>query len=493
MAKAEEIDLFVLLNSLTRIESKKIISLITSKKLKGQAVYLRILKELQKRPFYDKQKLLVSLNITSKQLNIFKFKLFKLILEYKVHDKRSDRRQGPYELNEFEVLLNASLYLKALRKLKKVKAIVDETCEFEYFLIAQRQAIESSLFSLINQNHDSIRLAYQELREYQDKFTNLNEYRNLSDLVFVLHYKVLDKRAPLRKQMLEYIDHPLLEDEQKAVSIMAKFYYYRILSIIHLGDNNYEKSRRFSLKAYNYLIQNRSKIRNDYSFLIKSLNNYLDASLHLKDLVEIDKYFPQFEQLILPNVSDLNYPQNAISLQYLISFRVNYLWVKKDFDQFFLEFDYFLSMYTKHERLFQPNTKAEILLGFARILFHSTKYEEAEKYCEQLLLYEKNNPTHLIICQASILRVMINYELGNFRIIPFTINSSRYVIKSRNRYFEIEKLILTRMTKIKSYNTEKANTKILKNIRKTLGPQLIIDENRFIEGIGLIEWLDSKI
>jgi len=493
MQKKEEIDLFLLLKSLSDFELNELTSVINASRLKNKNNYFILLHALLKSKTYNKDQLLEEISISGKELNRIKFKLFKIILDFKIQKQIAIKRVGSSDLIEFEVLLNAGLFRKALRKLEKIKSIANETCEFEYFLLAQRLAIESSLYFIIGKNNEELMTkAYQELGHYQNKYTNLNEYRKLSNIILVLHYEFLDKRALDRKVILDYLSHPLLQDESTAICVLSRFYFYRILSIIHLGDNNYKKSRQYSMMAFKYISENSSNLRDDYLLKVKSLNNYIDASLHLEDIQMFDKYYSLFKELILANISTKDHTRNAKTLQFLICNRINYLWLKKDFDTFLNEFSYFLSIYQEHEIFFQPNIKAEILLSFAKFLFHCAKYKEAEKYCDQLFTLNKTNPTHLIICCVSILRVMINYELGNFRMIPSTINSSKYVIKSRNRFFDIEKLFLSGMAKLKPYNTSKDNISILRSLRSSLELQVLSDGDKVIKTIGLMTWLDSK-
>lgn len=433
-------------------------------------------------------------NIDRKRYNSIKYALFQDILALlkNNYEKHSDIALEN-KIVEFEILLTNGLFLKAIRKLKQIKKIAYQKCNFSVCIRVQRKAINYRLF-IHDTNPSSLEQVSKELVEFHRLSDNLNGYVQLSDEVLNFHFSCLDKRATNTDAIVGYLEHKLLSSEDLALSVLAKYYFFRIKSLIYLGSNAFEKSKHFSLKALKYLTSNASVYRNDLWHYIKCKNNYLEASLSLRQTIPFEEMYPELQDISEKRIA-LNKRDTyvkAFTFQFLCNLKLRYLWLTKDTGTFLKEFESLKKSYNKHQGLIWPSFRVEILLGFARLKFLSGELNESNMYCN-LILNEKASPSSLYITCGNLLRLMVNFDKNNHELIPHLISTSTYALKKRDRFFQLERTFINGLNRIKQYHKEERKIALFQELKIEMKKLLdssgdpVLDDN-----IRISEWLEGK-
>jgi len=492
MYKLEEKDLSIFIQSLSNKTSNAFLRHLKSSSKKGVLDQYRLFQSISRNSSFSKDQFLEKHKISNKRYSQLKFDLFQELLAY------SKENYAPYsdadlynKLVEFELLLDRGLYIKAIRKFKAIKNIALEKCNFSVYCIAQKKVIEHRLFRKMSPQR-TLEEESNDLKHFRSLSDNLDYYTVLSDEVLNLHYEFMDKRVNNRENILKYLEHPLLKDISKARCVMAKYYYYRIKSLIYLGDNNYVESRRFSLKSLNHLESNSSKYRDDYLHQLICINNYLDSSLHITDTGDFKAMYAKMiginEKLSKKNHLD----SNARAFQLLCTLKLNYFWITRDTVSFLEDFRDFEKSFQKYYFILRPNFKLEIILGFAKMHFLRGDLEKADAFCKKLE-DEKTNPTALYIICINLLRIMVNIDMGNYSMIPHLVNTSKYVLKKRDRLFDLERLFLNDIHKVKSYHSEREKVAIYVSLHEKISVLLNTTGDMIVDNkIRLLEWLSLK-
>jgi len=491
MPKSEENDLEILVLSLKKLSAKKFRKQLKSISLKDSPIKLILFDSIQKNTF-DKNSFIKKHKLKLSKFNYIKFELFQDVINHlKIHPDEYTGIALQNETIEFELLLKNGLYIKANRKLKRIKKIAVERCDFKLAYSLQRKALTYRLFEHIDKVV-SLKKTSKEIIEYLQLEANLNAYVLLNYEILELHYEFLDRRVKDRLIILKYLDNDLLQHESKAKSILAKYHFYLIKSLIYIGDNDYKQSKKYALLAYKHLSINSSKYRNDYTHCMIALNNYLDSSLNLLETEPFEATYPKMIELAnSTNKKDIY--SEFQTFQQLCSLHLNYLWLKKDFTSFLAYTKYFEKSYVKYEANLSPNFKLEILLGLARMYFWNGDLKEANTFCEQIAS-EKSNPTLLFMACGNLLRVMINIDMGNYKLIAHLINTGKYFLKSRDRLFEVERCFFNGINKVKSFYSENQKNKLFENLYEEVSLILLESEEMVIDKkIDLIKWLKQKI
>lgn len=496
MSKSEENDVQQLAWALSYSEAKSFHSTLRAEKTTNESLNLKasFFSQIKKERQFDSEKFIKKHKLDRKQFNSIKHALFQDILQFlKINYEKYSDIALENKIVEFEILLANGLFLKASRKLKQIKKIAYEKCEFSVCIRVQRKAINYRLFDH-DTNTNSLEQASNELIEFYKLSNNLNGYMQLSDEVLNFHFTCLDKRATSTEEILVYLEHELLKNEKLAISVLAQYYFFRIKSLIYLGSNDFETSKIYSLKALNYLSAKSSIYRNDLWHYIRCKNNFLEASLSLMETEPFEQLYPEL-QLISKKAVAINKRDlyaKALTFQFLCNLRLRYFWLIKDSVTFLDEFDGLNNLYEEHENLIWPSFKVEILLGFAKLKSLAGELNEANEFCSKIL-NEKTSTSSLYITCGNLLRLMVNFDRNNHELIPHLISTSTYALKKRDRLFEFERTFINGLNKIKHYHSEERKAIMFHELKMEMkrlldsSVDIILDRN-----IRIFDWLEEK-
>lgn len=490
MAKSTQNDLRILLASLT---PKKETLFLKQTIAKSTDLKTSLLKQHLKKKEFDKSSFIKRNNIDNKKYNSIKFELLRDLIDFiKDNYLKEHKYQIESSLIECEILLKNRLNSKAIQKLEGLLEIAKDRCDFNTCCTILQKNLSYRLF-LDDKNPNKINELIKLLKHYQSLARNLMDYELLSIEVLNAHYRYLDRRLEKREVLLTYLNHELISDKSKALSLYATFFFYRIKSIIYLGDNNFQKSRQNSLLAISLLENNTSINRDDSVKLLFTINNYLDASLHFKKYDDFKVMFSKMEKLYSESSESNNRYFKVEYLQLYCSLQLNYFWMTNSVDLFNSKTEKLKNIYWSFHEEIRPNFRLEILLGLARMFFISEDLHQAEEYVDKIL-EQKSNPASLYYSCATMMKVMINYDLKKFALMPHIERVAKYHLKNINRLFQLEKTFIKGVPNIKPFysNQEKINMfeELIgncKTILETSGESIIEDKTHFMS------WLHEKV
>lgn len=490
MPKSEENDLQILIKSLKPSTAKSVRKKLKSISPKGSSIKVKLYEAVQKKTF-DKTLFIKDNDLSLKRFKHLKFELFHdLIFQLKTDYSRYSYFALQNEVKEYVILMERGLYIKAIRKLNLIKKISLGKCDFNTTCFVQMEAINYRLYNYTN-TLGNFNEASNELKEYQKLSEKKNAYILLNNEILNLHYKSMDARMKDRNIILQYLDHELLRDEPKEYCVISMYFYYLSKSLVYIGSNNYSEGKKYAMKAYNHLFLHPSKYRIDYFRCLIALNNYLDSSLHLSEIIPFEETYPKILQ-VAKSVNKNSELSNVSTFMITCSLHLNYLWLKRDYNTFSSVFEQYKKSFSKFEPSIAPHFKVEILLGFARMHFLGGNLTEAGMFCEYIAA-EKSNPNTLYIVCGSLLRVMVNIDMGNYKLIAHLVNTSKYLLKKRGRLFEIELCFFNGINKLKPYYSANQKAELFMQLYKDINSKMSESEEMIIDKkINIIEWLRKK-
>ena len=490
--KQEVNDLFILIESLKKNNFKGFKRTLIKSSNKNKDVKYALFQEISRGGDFDKNLFISKHLISQKQFSHLKFQLFQEILNFlKVNYDEFSDISLQNDIIEFEILLHKGLYIKSTRKYKRIKNIALEKCDYSVCCTIQIKAIEHQLYNYTNPKQ-TLKEASSNLRELQVLSDNLISYKLLLSEVLNEHYNYMDRRAENSDEILNYLAHPLLQSSSKALSVLALFYYYRIKATIFYGNNQYQKTKEYSLKAYHHLNKQPSEYRNDYLRNIVCLNNYIDSSFYLLETSAYEIMYPQMIDIvgIASKISDTH--SKALIFQILCTLKLNYLWIKRDIAKFYEDIDEFIKPYLKYEPILRPNFKLEIIINMAKMYVLAGDLESANEYCNKID-FEKSNPASSFVSCLLIMRIMINFDLKNYQFMQHLVSTSKYYLIKRNRFFDLENISFKYFGQIKQYHSTKEQQLIFDKLYEEL---LILTKNSkdliISNKIDLLNWVKQR-
>lgn len=486
--------LFELIKSLTKSEKRyfKIYSSLNSSKKKNS---LLLFEAIDKQEKYDEKKImkLLSREAVIDNFSYNKHYLLQLILKslHAYNYGKNSEEILRENLHHLELLFEKSQFALCEKIITKSLQLAENE---ELFFYINEFLNWKSKFRYTKFNRKQSKEEYDLIVKTQavvlKQEINLIQYR---DLYMNFHLVVAENpnrdKSHLTK-INKFITHPLLQKENQAISLKAKYYYYFIHRMNFLLLNDLDNALDCSLK----LVENFEKKIQSYSnehhqFYANALTYLL---LDQAALAKIDDYR-------VTNYKLTSFLQKHVELAKFI-FPTNYsaaitLYRKtKNYDSvatLVAEYEHFLKSF--NENISSQNI---LILNFqiACLFIEKSDFKAALRWIN-VVLSEKDELRKDIFTAAKIINLIVHYELNNYDLLDSEIISTyRYLLK-KNRLHKFEAMIIKYMkSKItKATNKTELNTVFREMLFEIESMANDSKENFFLTYFDFRLWLKSKI
>lgn len=432
-----------------------------------------------------------------KQLPVAKDYLFKMIM-------KSLRMYNDFNppihialkqmLHDINILYDKALYHSCEKAILKAKKIAADTEQFFYInailgwekkiLLSRGEGFE---------NREKIQSILDDQLTALKKEENTMLFRDLFDNFIAVTINRLTIRNKEQVTVINTLmQNPLLQDINNAKSFLSQFYFYKI-------HHYYNKLFRNRLVSYTYC-ENATKIfelaknerfLNEYKDLY--CNALIDLSIDLAWLgkeTEYDKVYQKFTNLVAvyPELKTIVFPRMYVSQTLLYEYTG--------------KFENVTSLSRKFEndlKKFKGEVPKERLMlvyyNFSCLNLAKKDYKEALRWLNKLLNDKNNEVLEDVYCEASILNLIVHYELGNMDLLESLTRSTYRYLLQRNSLYKFENTVIQFIrTKLPKINNHKDLIEAFKRLKKEFVKLLNDDfEKSFLDTFDYISWLESKI
>lgn len=454
MSKNIKDTLFELIQSMTKSE-KRYFKLLSSRHTIGEVNnYIVLFDYIDKMKEYDEQKVfdhfkgeafLNSFSITKKRL--YDHLLSSLDT---FHSGSSVDAQLHKMLHSADILYKKSLYLQSERILRSAQKLAQKHQRFGLLMeisARRKKLIETNSYA------DTESSTIHEI--YEDDLNNLSAIRDYttlwnlkSELFMELSRKGIsrneDQRAAfdrIYKEIQEKFDPELL-------SVDSAYLYYHIASAYHYATNDFEN-------CLSYLNRNIAMMEGDGMFIADHPNSFFSAlsnaiyvseKLHeygrANSLLQKLKTFPQTYKIELSEDLQIKLfsSTSSIELSMLVS--------RGDFEAAARLIPVIERGLTLYKEKVTPQRHAFLAFKFAGIYMGTKNFPEALKWVNTILNNTDLDATEDIVAFTHILDLMIHLEMRHDQLLPYAIKSTQRYLKSRNRMYSFEKVMLRFISKL---------------------------------------------
>ena len=137
--------------------------------------------------------------------------------------------------------------------------------------------------------------------------------------------------------------------------------------------------------------------------------------------------------------------------------------------------------------------KAFMFFNSALICFGAEKYAQALRWTNRLLNDIDIKKSEDIYCFSQMLNLIIHFELGNDRMIPYAIKSTQRYLKTRNRVYKFETvfmIFINKMLKLDKKQQIQAYKELLPALEELKKDNF---ERTAFEYFDFLSWAESKI
>lgn len=405
------------------------------------------------------------------------------------HESKSARISIKEDLISVEILFTKGLYRQCLKLLQRARKSAEH---FE--LLPALVEIASWERKIEGHSYDFERITekFAEINTMLEKLKNLHEYHQLYYKVSYIQrreWKISNESA--LQKINDLMKVPLLQDENQAITNLAKIRLYEIKARYYFLTNNVAEEYICNQKIW-------QMAGNDPTFMHEYPMEYIaiySRYLALCKQIEPEKFEESLKHFRSLPQQIKCYKSEIAAIVFALSYSSELVWLihKTDFEKAYLLLPNIIDGLEQHNSYLKNDIKINLYYKLSYIYFFNKKYEEALKYVNIVLndYHEENRPD--IYRFARLLNLLIHYELGNFRVLQYEIKNTELFFKSRDKLYAAEKIVLKFIKKLSLADKEEKTAELFAQLCEQLNTVLKdTQERRVLNYFNFIKWAQSK-
>lgn len=489
-----------LIKSLSKAEKRYFKLYSTRHTIGDKNNYMLIFDAIEKQTTYNEETIIKKFQNEAfiNKFSITKTRLYEHVLKSldAFHSNSSVNAQLKRQLHYAEILYKKSLYKQSAKQLKSARKIAykyeKHTTLLEIFMW-EKLIIEKDNYT--NTKSKELTEILDEDKLTLDKISNYIQFWNVKSRLFqLLHKQGRARSADELEKFKNIIDTALLKSEDRALFFETKYLYHHIYSAYFFGTGDYKQCYEHLVKLLLYIESNKDQFKEEPNIYFSVLTNMIYVTSQLNDYNESFRYLEKLREL--PEALRLSSNED-IDIKLFSSTNSIELTLYAITGQF----DKGIDLVPQIEEGFRiygekiNNVRRAYLEANISILFFcKEEYNSALKWSNQLLNNADIDKTLDIFCFTQILNLLIHLELDNYRLAPYALKSAQRYLKTRNRTYRFETVMLSFISDKLKCKSEIEENLLYIDLSNNLH-QLKTDpfEKSAFEYFNFLAWVKSKV
>ncbi|MBL7884043.1 MAG: hypothetical protein JNL69_08230 [Bacteroidia bacterium] len=454
--------------------------------------YTKIFDAIDNQDEYNEDKLLRKFKNERfiKQFSVAKNYLYDMVLESLEAYHKNSTTEIRSLLNRIEILVDKGLYSQAKKLLRKAKEMAIEYEKLTY--IPEINLMEQSVYRMqysvgvLKDNSDAL---IEEIEQCAMKIKNIAEYESLKNRLYLQRIELGLLRNEKEFKLYDwFLKNPLIKNEKQALSINAKILFYELYASYYNYIDDSKNCYEYSLKLVKLIEKTPHIIETNVNFPTQFLYRHSIQCYNTGRYHESLEYISKMELLKPKSESQkFNILLKAYNTKLNVYFRMGNM---KKCLQLIPEIESVLDNHKDSDKLLTEIIHWQI----TSLLMIAEQYKQALKWLVKANLSSESAIRQDLECIGRIMEVVLHYELGKFDIMEYRIKSTYRFLASKQKLYEIEKVILTSIRKLINVNSKTETIQFFKQLQKSLSP-IVKDplEQKFLQYFDIMSWLESKV
>ena len=496
MPKTPSNKLFQLIKSLTGSE-KRYFKLFVRNSSEKTNKYIQLFEAIEAQSVFDddflRQTIYPNETIQSRKYSELKAYLYELILKslQGYDEKTSVEYKLQNALQSIKVLYKRALFSDCKELLGKARKLADKYEQFNFSLRLlnweKQIAYAETNIQYLDQHLPRIEQAETDI---QKKIENQTIYHNIFLKLLVSLRKDASLRAPeQRDRLLSLLNHPELDQFDKALSHQAKILYHRIYSLYYYSISDFQSFYNTGELLVEIIESKPHFLKESVRDYISTLSNLLVACILSQNYKQADFYLDKLKNIKPLTVDDV---LKVHRQYYTVKFRlcIN----TGTFDEGLVALDeHFkkLKQLSLDKKLFETDS---FYFQYFYIYFGTGIYDQALEYLNRWLNSPRSIERQDLQSLARILNLIIHYEMGNNLLLDSLLRSTYRFLNKRKSLFVIESKIIGFIRDSNNFvNRKELRTALIKLKEEVVSLSQEQGEKAMLQLFDLEAWLDSKI
>lgn len=497
-------NLFELIRSLNPSE-KRHFKLYAQRHIVGEENnYLKLFDTIDKQKDYDEAALKKKFRQEKfvQQIHVAKNYLYTLILKglNEYHTVDSTHIQLRELLNSAEILFGKGLYKQASKILNKLK---EKSYRYEKQVYVLEAIVLENKIAFALQDMDAAKTvlnkgAREEEQLLQD-YKNVRQYKYLSDKLKIFTKTKGTVRGGEDMQELEnIINHPLLNDEQKAISYNTKYSFLYVYSKYFSAKEDHKNAYTYCSKLVHLIESNPEQInKNPQSYLL-ALNHLLAA---LKELRKFDEFETALKKLKSVQSKTIHFQARAFSYSFIHEW--NLLFYTGQYQQCIALLPFLEEGLQKFEHQITSDIKLLFYFDVFYGYFVLGEYQKAVKWLNKILNDRRTEIRQDIRNFGMLVNIILHYEMNDYDLLEYLMRSAQRLLEKDKETHTFELLVIAHIKRLIKADTTDEKRKLFIKLRNkllfaNLENYLIAfsrgtSEKIILNTFDIPAWLESKI
>ena len=398
----------------------------------------------------------------------------------------------PDSLKDMRVLLNKGMVKQALKQYQRIEQIY--TVNEQYGGLFDVLSFGEQLYRTTLTNGEQlkkVRSIFQQKQMCLQYLNNLNEYIYLRNEIEYAYWAAYPGRsAEAVEGLRSYLDHPLLLQGKRTLSLSAEMAYYESLHLIYLGTSDYRALKASCLEALQLTAGTEMNAYFTLKWTTTVYQRLVTAALYLND-GSFEEHQPAFDNYLTTYKNRVNLLDSINGqLRYHHVLLLRYFRRGQYQKMFHLEqaIAEFLEDYWS---ILEADTRGEVALLLAQAYTYTGKFETAQHWTERITEVEKEHSLVSQVAWARQLQLILHFHQQHFHLLESLNRSVHRYLKKTDQLHTTERSLLKFLNRVaRNQGFETANHQ--RALRKELSVILKDShEKRFLLGLNLVRWLDS--
>ncbi|MEN8928764.1 MAG: hypothetical protein ABF258_06710 [Flavobacteriales bacterium] len=450
---------------------------------------------------YNEENLLETLKekAFTNKFSITKARLYDTVLKSldAFYSEKSKDQLIRNELHYIEILFNKSLYKQCKKRIhsaKKQAIKYNKTHLLAELILWEKRLIEKDNYHSVDSKKIEL-LSFEE----QDILKSVTLKSQLWELKALLFQK-LNKigRARTEEEILQLkneVGTKIDEIEIPNNKIGLNYLFNHIQGAYFFAIYDYKKSLAIVLETIDLIEKNPNEFSDEPNILISTLTNGVYLAMKTSEIEKAQELYDKLKILYKKQEENgsrdlvLKIKSSLLSLQLLL------IKLTCNFQEFTKIAPVITTFISDNKSKLNESRLAFLYYNLAHILFVQDEFSASLKWTNALLNDIDIDKSQEIYSFAEILNLFIHLELDNKELVNYTIKSTKRFLKTRNKLFQYETIVLKFIQKISNYKFDKYDMEeqlesLITNLRAETNNSF---ENIPFEYFDCVAWAESKL
>ena len=499
MRTAQDDQLFTLIKSMSKAEKRNFKLYANRIQSKGDVKFIQLFDVLDRLEQYEEAAIYKKLRgLKSSQLSNLKRHLYKqlLISLRLIHIQKNVDIQIREQIDFARILYGKGLYLQSLKLLDRIKPIAAEhyqdlllleILEFEKLIeerhITRSRRVKGKVEKLIDQAAEQSRII-----DHSCQLTNL-KIKIHGWYIQIGHVK--NEKDRIRVE--EYFKSNLPKVPEQNLTFFERIYLYQSYVWYHYILLDFEACLEYALHWIALFDEHPALKAEDPDLYMRGLHYALTSLYNMGDYQRFVLYLKQFEDFEKTQGKHFNTLSRTIAFLYIYTSKINRHYLEGSFQEGLALVSVIRRLLRKHAKHIDQHRVMVFHYKIAYLYIGSGQYNDALDYLNEIINLKVGHLREDIQCYARLLQLLAHFELGNFELLEYLINSVQRFLEKLEELNAMQRetlRFLRQIIKLPEEDYKNAFLKFEKNLTKIAKDPY---EKRAFLYLDMRSWVVSKL